>query len=76
MGALSDLLARRAKKKKNTPAKTASLAQQSARGDLSVFTGVFSLEEISPAEKEQLKTILEQHLTEGHHEALDSDLSS
>jgi len=60
MGNISKLLEKRtAAKKKNS--KMTEVAKRSSEGNLSSFSGVFSLVELSAREKEVIETILREH---------------
>ena len=60
MANVNSLLSERLKKGEHT-AKIASLAKQSASGNLTSFSGIFSVTELSPHEKEILENILRTH---------------
>lgn len=57
---INAVLNQRIKKSENT-SKMAAMAKQSARGDLTSFSGVFSVTELSLKEKESLETLLQNH---------------
>lgn len=71
MAKVGNVLAERFQKKEN-PSKMKALAQATASGDLSSFSGVFHLSELSDQEKEQLESLLIQHSEKG--EDIQNDL--
>lgn len=58
MSTVNALLNERLKKKQQKTPKAAALAKQSARGNLSGFSGIFGTAELSPQEKDMLQEIL------------------
>jgi hypothetical protein len=60
MTRVNSLLAQRMQKPSNT-SKMAEMAKQSATGHLNSFSGIFSLVELSPKEKENLSLLLTQY---------------
>lgn len=71
MANINSILDQRMKKPSNT-SKMAAMAKQSATGNLTSFSGVFSITELSPKEKEALAEILKNHANEDQE--IDSDL--
>ena len=73
MGDVNTLLNQRLKKGEQTPNKMAALARQSASGNLTSFSGIFSVTDLSDTEKGYLESILkeygdgENHLKEDLH---------
>jgi len=63
MSNVSELLAQRTRKNEQST-KMAELASKSASGNLSSFTGLFSISELSDAEKSELASLLEIYATE------------
>lgn len=70
MSTINALLNQRTKKSPLS-SKMAALAQQSASGGLSSFTGVFSVSELSTQEKERIEEILKRHSEENQDIAND-----
>lgn len=60
MGNVNDLLSERLKKGDRST-KMAALAQRSAAGQLTGFSGIFSVSDLNSKEKEQLEFILREH---------------
>jgi hypothetical protein len=58
---MNELLVRRFKKASEKLSKMTGLAELSASGELSSFSGVFRLSQLLETEKEQLRLLLEQH---------------
>lgn len=74
MGNVNDLLTKRLKKNDlSTPTKMAAMAQQSAHGNLTGFSGVFGLSELNEHEKGFLATLLNEYTT--GKENIDADLT-
>ena len=69
---LNSVLTQRINKKSTQSSKMAALAQQSANGQLTSFTGVFSVSELTNKEKETLENILRTHASE--EQQIDQDL--
>jgi Uncharacterised protein family (UPF0137) len=63
MGNVNSILDQRIKKGSNTT-KMAAMAKQSAAGNLTSFSGIFSVVELSPKEKNSLAEILKNHAQE------------
>ncbi len=63
MGKVNTLLNERLKKNENT-SKMAAMARQSASGNLTSFSGVFSIAELSDREKANLEAILKEYALE------------
>lgn len=62
--------------KKPVPSsKMAAMAQQSATGHLTSFSGIFSVVELSEKEREALSTLLTHYATEGQEDHLKDDLA-
>ncbi|MCB1112750.1 MAG: CT583 family protein [Chlamydiales bacterium] len=74
MGKVNTLLAERLKKKKHESPKMKQMAQRSAGGNLSGFSGIFSIQDLSDREKNTIETILQEY-SEGH-ENISMDLRS
>ncbi len=64
MGNINELLTKRLKKGDNPSSKMTEMARQSASGNLTSFSGVFSVSDLSPNEKSFLEEILESHANE------------
>lgn len=60
MGNVNALIAQRLKKGEQT-SKMAEMAKQSVNGNLSGFSGIFAVAELSPHEKQHLEAILMEH---------------
>ena len=60
MERMNELLNQRLKKP-TVSSKMSAMAQQSAKGNLTSFSGVFNLTELSEGEKEAIESILEQY---------------
>lgn len=73
MGNFNALLSERLKKTDNT-SKMAALARQSAKGNLTSFSGVFSVVELSDKEKANIESILKEYALD--HADLSADLST
>lgn len=73
MGKVNALLTERLKKTENS-SKMAAMAKQSANGNLTSFSGVFSLSELSDHEKTHLKSLLEEYAL--NEEELESDFTT
>lgn len=73
MGNVNDLLTKRLKKNDQTPTKMTAMAQQSAHGNLTGFSGVFGLSELNEHEKGFLATLLNEYTT--GKENIDADLT-
>lgn len=58
MSTLNTLLEQRLKNKKETSSKMAEMARQSAQGQLSSFSGIFSVSELNEKERSTLESIL------------------
>ncbi len=63
MGKVNELLTKRLKKNDQTPTKMSAMAQQSAHGNLTGFSGVFGLSELNDNEKAFLETLLHEYAT-------------
>lgn len=71
MGSINELLTKRLKKGDNPSLKMTEMARQSASGNLTSFSGIFSVSELSPHEKSLLEGILRTHGNEEkdiHHD--------
>jgi hypothetical protein len=66
MANVNSLLNERLKKGEHT-AKIATLAKQSANGNLTSFSGIFSVTDLSPHEKETLENILREYADDETH---------
>lgn len=66
MSKLSTLLTKRMKGSTKHEEKMDALAQRSSKGDLSSFSGVFRVANLSAQERDELKAILQQFCQEGH----------
>lgn len=64
MSNINELLTKRLKKAENPSSKMAEMARQSASGNLTSFSGVFSVSELSTHEKSLLEDILNAHANE------------
>lgn len=73
MANVNALLSQRLNKKESS-SKMAAMAEKSASGNLTSFSGIFNVAELSPVEKQNLKQILQDY-TE-NEENLDRDLAS
>jgi len=73
MANVNELLAERLKKKELS-GKMEKMAKQSAKGNLTSFSGIFNIAELSEKEKETLQTILIQY--SANEENISSDLNS
>ena len=75
MNKINDFLDKRLKSTKKSSPKMELLAQQSASGNLSSFSGIFTTQELSEAERTHLQQLLEKydHPTNTH---LSSDLNN
>jgi uncharacterized protein (DUF433 family) len=70
MGKFDSLISQRAKKRERSP-KMAALAKQSAHGNLSSFSGVFSLTELNQEERSKLEAILDRYSNEDYDNSED-----
>jgi hypothetical protein len=73
MEKINDLLNQRLKKSTST-SKMSAMAQQSANGNLTSFSGVFQLTELSEREKDTISSILEQYAID--EDEVDDDLQT
>lgn len=73
MANVNTLLAERLKKKEQS-GKMEKMAKQSAKGNLTSFSGVFNIAELSDKEKDTLQTILMQYSTD--EENINGDLNT
>jgi len=62
---VNSLLEQRLSKAKNQPSKAGALAERSVSGNLSGFSGVFAVNDLSTQEKEILETLLRDYAEEG-----------
>lgn len=67
MAKVETLLAERLKKKENS-VKIEEMARRSSKGELTSFSGVFHLAELSPLEKQNLKEILDKYKVHSYKE--------
>jgi hypothetical protein len=72
MGSVNELLNQRLKKKGEPSAKMATMAHQSAHGELTSFAGLFSITELNEFEKLGLEELLHTYATKGN--SIDQDL--
>jgi hypothetical protein len=72
MGKVDALLAERLKKKEGSP-KMELMAKRSNQGDLTSFTGIFQVNELSLSEKSKLEEILREYTED---QEIDKDLNS
>ena len=63
-------------KKPVLSSKMAAMAQQSATGNLTSFSGIFSIVELSEKEKESLSSILNHYANESRESDLHNDLTN
>src|ERR1700722_6957717 len=75
MSNVNELLAQRTRKNENST-KMVELANKTANGNLSSFTGLFSISELSEAEKSELENLLEIYAADSDHENLSEDLNA
>ncbi len=73
MTKLSDQLNERLKKTENSSSKMALMARQSANGQLTSFSGLFGISELSEPEKKRIESILTAYAIDDH---ISSDLSA
>lgn len=74
MSHINSILDQRMKKPSNT-SKMAAMAKRSSNGDLSSFSGVFSVADLSTREKEGIEDILKRYAVEEDQE-IDADLDT
>lgn len=74
MGSVNELLNQRLKKKSEPSAKMATMAHQSANGELTTFAGLFSISELNEFEKAGLEELLRTYAI--NEKTLDHDLKS
>lgn len=72
MGSVNELLNQRLKKKNEPSAKMATMAHQSAHGELTTFAGLFSISELNEFEKTGLEELLRTYATKEN--PVDQDL--
>ncbi|SCA62893.1 Virulence plasmid protein pGP6-D-related protein [Chlamydiales bacterium SCGC AG-110-M15] len=70
MAKVNSLLSERLKNKKSSPKMTA-LAERSASGNLTSFSGVFGISELNSSEKNTLQELLEAYANEHNHISAD-----
>src|ERR1700733_11383521 len=71
MSSVKELLAQRLKKSDHPSSKMAAMAKQSANGNLTSFSGIFHVSELSEQEKQSIEHILKEHATKEANISLD-----